>query len=904
MKREKENFQMRINFAKNTGAAYADAIAYAESGEICAAKLRITVSKEGKIISELEKGVKGRNTYIRIPVCTQGRLVINAYLMDDSSNVLASASREIYNFADYADTCDISLEQGSRFDKSMRIGLEYILGIDVARLLQPSYEMHGLDLRYEKGIDTGAKNSCVGARVERYGGWEVKGYSWGSERKNPDTLTLAGEHMGHWLSAAAAFCRLLSGSGDADDRQKYKVLIGRMNYLLDKLDRLQTTKIPQGCTTASSMEYIGGCPENTFLKCYAMDTSWAEGYWVPWYGVHKIYQGLIDVYDYAPEDTAMKSFAVLERFAGWALAGIRGMSDSFMQEMLNIEYGGMNEIFARIGRITGSEEYELAGRRFTHDRVLQPMVCGRDELGGQHANTIIPKVIGAAQLYEQNPLRYDGYKKAAEYFWDTVVGRRSYAIGGNSISEHFECGTHSETLGIKTCESCNTYNMMRLTEFLFRWEHKTGYMDWYEKALYNHILAQQEENGAKMYFVSLMQGHHRIYEKKYEAWWCCSGTGMENPARYTRVAYFEDNKNNVLYVNLYLPGRYEWKNSGLIFEIKTSYPYSEKVTIRVSGSGCGDIKFRAPSWTRNMLVRNGGETVVSKFGNEYIRLSGVKCGDEIELLIPMSVHVYTPRTKDRVVFEYGPVVLAAALGRVPPEMEYTHNETILSADCVEVPYITGGDAVAEPVDKSKLLFRINAADSSDGKDIILKPFFDIIHEYYCVYFDINGSKDDYEKRLNGISIDRVEPDGQQDELGHGLVQNMAAKEQDGGYYYHSVRGSFSIDGKTYVYREAGGESGAFFKYNMRVCSDSVNYLFVRYRCGVNSCDFRVYANGAEIAHQAFFDEITDTVRDVYYEIPKRLTVGKRMIAVKFAPIEGSCTAGVIELRTTSARLDR
>ena len=170
---------------------------------------------------------------------------------------------------------------------------------------------------------------------------------------------------------------------------------------------------------------------------------------------------------------------------------------------------------------------------------MNPLIAGTDNLSGLHANTQIPKIVGAASMYEQDPEQYKDYRTASENFWHFVNDNRGYAIGGNSISEHFEA-KGAESLGIKTCESCNTYNMMRLTEHLFLWDHKAEYIDWYEKALYNHILGQQEPvTGEKMYFVSLLQGHHRVYEMKEKSWWCCTGTGMENPGRYTRAIYFE-----------------------------------------------------------------------------------------------------------------------------------------------------------------------------------------------------------------------------------------------------------------------------------------------------------------------------------------------------------------------------
>ena len=783
---------------------------------------------------------------------------------------------EMNNASVFADTKNIELKKGSIFEKSAEVGLEYVKSIDVDRLLAPSYEMHNID----------TPNNAV-----RYGGWEKAGTNnWNPSVPGNPTNTLAGHSLGHWMSAAAVFYR----------QSKDESVLEMLDYAVEKLNELQIE-------TGSG--YIGGCREETFIKCFSGDKDWVSGYWVPWYGIHKIYQGLLDAYEYTGNETAL---SVLEKFADWAVEGISNLSDEQMQEVLNVEYGGMNEIFAKMYGITGDEKYLNAARKFTHDIIIDPLVDGTDNLSGLHANTQIPKIVGIASIYEQQPEKYKDYRTASENFWHFVNNNRGYAIGGNSIAEHFEA-KGAESLGIKTCESCNTYNMMRLTEHLFSWDHKAEYMDWYEKALYNHILGQQEPvTGEKMYFVSLLQGHHRVYEMKEKSWWCCTGTGMENPGRYTRVIYFEDNDD--LYINLYIPNTYTWVSKGITFEVETDYPYSENVRITVKdGNAFANLKFRIPGWIADdMKVSAHGETVMSH-SSGYSDVSGIwKKGDIIELTIPMNIRTYKSRIRDQIVYEYGPVVLAADLGsceNIDGVEEYIFNETRIDSVTTDVPNIITDkrpESIVKPKDLSKLEFIIDGSNVSDGRSIRLKPFYEIHHRFHNVYWNLNSEGDTYTKWLNDISIDILCPDGQQDEKGHGLEEN----DTSGKMHKNSHQGSFYSNGTAYFYRDAYGSDDAFFQYCMNVDENIQNYLFVRYWGSdesfknedvVYSRDFNIYVDDEFLANQHIENNCPHAPYDVFYKIPLNLTRGKNIVTVRFeAKNETSCAGGMLEMRITNA----
>ena len=599
--------------------------------------------------------------------------------------------------AGFADKRNITL-LNSVFSQSEKIGREYLDGVDIDRLLSPIFEAHNMP----------APNNA-----KRYGGWERK--SANNWEKSPETFSLAGHSLGHFLSALSE-CYAKSG----DEKLKQKIL-----YIVSQLESVQSN---------AKSGYIGGCKENCFTELFDKNlTSWAEGYWVPWYNLHKIFKGLTDAYSVTEDQTVLR---VLLRFADWACNGLSDFSDEDFEKMLEYEHGGMNEVFANLYRITKNEKYLCFAEKFTHKKLFRFLLKGEDKLDGWHANTQIPKVTGMAAIYAAAPEAHKEYRTAAENFWRFVTQDHSYAIGGNSEKEHFE-KKGKETLSKKTCESCNTYNMMRLCEYLFSFNQKSEYFDWYENALLNHILAQQDESGAKMYFVSLLQGHHRTYEKKYKSWWCCTGTGMENPEKYENNIFFFDG--STLYINLYMPSRLE--TDGISLEINTDYPYSDKISIAVKhNTEIDSLKLRIPEFSHKAAAIRHGENEFREIEKGYFTVSNIKGGDTVELTLPMEITEYKSREKDVCALKYGPVTLCAPLGKITDKVsEYISNELLIDDITVEYPSLLlngkSAETCVEISDRKKLIFKIPAKYSTLGTPIILKPFFETRHEFYTVYFD-------------------------------------------------------------------------------------------------------------------------------------------------------------------------
>lgn len=832
---------------------------YSEKSALAAVAL---YDGSGRLSSVRFKKISGEETLsLPMPVYEGG--YVKTYVWDSALSPITLASTntvQIRKGGQFMAISDVTLLD-SPFKSAQDLNVSYLLDIEADRLLAPVLE-----------------SASLTPKAQRYGGWEAYNYNgqWGDKG-------ISGHSLGHYMSAAAVS---YAATGNA-------ALKERLDYIVSELGRVQSE---------TGKGYIGGLSEEPFTLAFNGTLNVGgfnlNGAWVPWYSVHKIYQGLIDAYTYTKNPTALE---VAIKFADWAVDGIEKLSDTQMQKMLTAEHGGMNEVFAELYSLTSDERYLNAAVRFTHDSILSPLASGKDELTGKHANTQIPKIIGAAAVYECDNERTD-YKAATEFFWDTVVNNRSFVIGGNSVSEHFEA-LGAETLHKKTCETCNTYNMIKLSEYLFTREHNVKYMDYVENALYNDILGSQDpETGNKMYFTSLLQGHFRVYGTKENSWWCCTGSGMENPGRYAKCIYYKDA--DELYVNLYIPSETVWHETGLTLKTQTDFPYSDTVKISVNGSADAKIKLRVPSWIKGeMTVKVNGSLVDAIAEDGYICLSRAwSDSDEIEITLPMALSIYTARdSESKVAFKYGPIVLGADMGVSSRDIDLRESELGIPDTTVSVPSLKTESSDPEDfisaVDLSTLTFRIDGQFTSSGGEIILKPFYSIHHSFHNVYWYLNSKADPYEKALNDITLDVLTPDGQQDEIGHLLESE------------NSHNGSFTSGITTYYWRDAYGSDGAYFSYNFKVDPQNTNYLYVSYwgsdggftNGGVKyTRDFDIYADDVLIASQSLNASSPNTPVNVFYPIPASVTNGKTSIRIKFAASKEKCAGGILEARITSA----
>lgn len=576
------------------------------------------------------------------------------------------------------DYADVELLE-SPFKRAMEVDQRWLKEADVNRLLH--------NFRVNAGLRTNAQN---------LGGWESL------------DCELRGHSLGHFLSALAL---MYSSTGDEQYRTKGMDLV-------KGLAECQQTLGKDG--------YLSAFPEHFIDRAVKEDIVWA-----PWYTLHKIYAGLLDQYLLCNNELAYK---VLMKMCDWAYTKLKPLSHAELQQMLKSEFGGMPEVFYNIYAITGDKRHKELAEMFYHEQILNPLVAGKDSLAGIHANTQIPKVIGEARGYEltHNP----NSKKIATFFWNTVVNNHSYVTGGNSDKEIFYKSKElSEHLSENTTETCNTYNMLKLTRHLFAWDAQPVYADYYERALYNHILSSQDPvTGGVTYYHTLHPGSGKHFHYPFRDNTCCVGTGYENHAKYGEAIYYKTNDQRGLYINLFIPSVLNWKEKEFMIRQETSFPDEASTKLMITRAPSQGIQMplmlRYPSWAINgVVVRvNGKKQSVKRTPGSYIRISRTwKEGDIITMEMPMSLHIeYMPDNKSRGAILYGPIVLAAELGKKNDSKE-NPRVPVLITDSKRI------ENWLKPVEGEKLTFRTEGVGKP--QDVTVSPLFRNNDQHYTVYFD-------------------------------------------------------------------------------------------------------------------------------------------------------------------------
>ncbi|MEO6816274.1 MAG: glycoside hydrolase family 127 protein [Edaphobacter sp.] len=456
------------------------------------------------------------------------------------------------------------------------------------------------------------------------GGWEA-----------PD-CELRGHYVGHYLSG----CALLHAStGDLDIRNKANALVA----------------ILAECQAKDG--YLGAYPATFYDRLRNHEKVWA-----PFYTYHKILAGMLEMYQHTGNQQALQ---VAVRMADWADAWSKPFAADDWQRVLLTEHGGMNEAAFNLYAITGQVKYRNLGYRFEHKKIFDPLAAGEDKLAGNHANTNIPKVIGAARGYELTG--DERYNRISNVFYDAVVEHHSYCTGGTSNGEFWhKPDAVSTELGGAAQECCCSYNMMKLSRHLFGQQPDAKYFDYYERQLLNMRYGTQDRNGMLMYYVSLHPGLYKTFGTPFDAFWCCTGTGSEEYAKLSDSIYFHDDES--VYVNLFTPSRLDWAERGLKLRQTTKFPNEERTTLTIESAPqqATALNIRVPYWATNgVSVRINGVTqkAVATPANYLALEHAWKGGDVIEVDLPMTLHInVAPDDKQVQAAMYGPVVLAARLG--------------------------------------------------------------------------------------------------------------------------------------------------------------------------------------------------------------------------------------------------
>jgi len=461
-----------------------------------------------------------------------------------------------------------------------------------------------------------------------------------------------GHTMGHYLSACA-----LMYAATSDEKLKVKA-----DAIVAELAK---------CQDAIGTGYLSAYPEEQIDRVIALKPVWA-----PWYTLHKIFAGLIDMSVYCGNNQALE---VVEGMASWAKGRLDPLDRNAMQQMLNrTEQGGMNETLANLYGITGSKQWLELAERFNADEYNNPLLLHRDELTGQHVNSFIPNMIGTARQYELTGESAD--RHIAEFFWNCVVHGRTYCTGGTSVDEHWKSPPYhlADQLGGKTQENCCTYNMLKLTRHLFAWRPRAEYFDYYERNLINSILSTQDpQTGMMTYFITMAPGCWKYFNTPRDSFWCCTGSGMENHEKYGDSIYFHNR--DTLWVNLFIASELDFEQKGITIRQETNFPEGETTTLIVKTSEPTgfEMRIRVPYWVASgvMLKINGELQQVAAQPASFLSIRRTwNNGDRIEMTMPMSLWLCPmPDDANLAAVMYGPMVLAGRLGQVdvPREMIYT-----------------------------------------------------------------------------------------------------------------------------------------------------------------------------------------------------------------------------------------
>lgn len=583
------------------------------------------------------------------------------------------------------------------------------------RQAQTLDEKYMLSLEPDRMLHNFRVNAGLTPKAPIYGGWESE-QTWADIRCHGHTL-------GHYLTACAL---MFASTGDARFKQ-------RVEYCVNDLKE---------CQDAGKTGLINAFPDNATQLENMVAGRRAVG--VGWYTMHKIFAGLRDAYLYCDNKTAID---VLVKLSDWTEKTTQGMTDEQFERMLRIEHGGMNEVLADVYVLTGDAKYLKLAQRFCHREVLDPLSQTRDTLDGLHSNTQIPKFIGFNRLYVLTG--QEQYLAASKFFWQTVVQNRSFATGGNADREHFfPVAQFRQRLSSgKTMETCCSYNMLRLTRMLFALDPTAAYADYYERALYNTILASQDpDSGMMTYFQPTRPGYLKFYCTPTDSFWCCTGSGIENHAKHADSIYFHNASS--LYVNLFIPSTLNWKEKGLTITQKTQFPEEGRTRIEIKASRPTRVamNIRHPAWCTGATVTlNGRPVETTSQPGSYITLDRTwRAGDVIEVDLPMTLRTESlPGSPDLVALVYGPIVLAGKQGNegITPGADIIRNERtigdILNAQ-VEVPTFVG--------DRTSILEKIRplpgrplefvTRDLGRPRDVTLVPYYRIAHERYNLYWNL------------------------------------------------------------------------------------------------------------------------------------------------------------------------
>lgn len=686
-------------------------------------------------------------------------------------------------------------------------------------------------------------------KAEAYGGWEAE--------------SLAGHSLGHYLSA----CSLMYLSTGNEEFKNRSV------YIVNELDSIQQ---------ANGGEYLGAFSngKKIFEEEIASGEIRSQGFdlngiWAPFYTHHKVMAGLRDSYRLLGNEQALR---VEKHFADWIGSIVLGLNHEQVQNMLHCEFGGVQETLADLYVDTQDEKYMKIAKVFHHDEIIDPLTKGIDILPGKHGNTQIPKLIASSRLYEITG--NDNYRKPAEFFWNTVVNHHTYVTGGHGNHEYFgKPDSLRNRLSDGTTETCNVYNMLKLSEHLLSWEPRPEVADYYERALFNHILSSQHpESGRVIYNLSLEMGGHKNYEDPF-SFTCCVGSGMETHSKYGRNIYYKND--DELYVGQYIASEVDWKEKKVKLAQNTKYPEEDKTHFTFTMEQPQKFSFyvRYPYWAENgiYIEINGKPQKINANPGSFLALNrNWKNNDEVTIRIPFSLRLESmPDDKKRIAVFNGPLVLAGSLGTVDDDKatEVDYVPVLMSEERNPKIWLEKLEGETNTFKTIKI---------GKPRDVVMKPFYKTNDERYSLYFDLfNQEKwEQYQKenmeeakrakKLKDMTYDSFQPGEMQTERNHNFIGDKLNLIAD-------FRGR----------KARSVERGGWMSFDLKVRSEANMALVIEYWGGfTGSKTFDILIDGEKIATENISSKKDGQFINIQYDIPSELTKGKKKITVKLQPHTG------------------
>ncbi len=716
--------------------------------------------------------------------------------------------------------------------------------------LLDSYEQNAFnkEVEYLKSLDSDRLMRGFGdisgrkINAEKYGGWE--------------TSAIQGHTLGHYLTAVS---QAFASSGD-------KELKKITDYVISVLKSCQ---LQNG--------YLHAIPESHFDQIEKGNTS---GTWVPWYSMHKILAGLIDVYTFTGNKDAL---IIASKLGDWVYSHTSKWTEETQKIVLNVEYGGMNDCLYNLYKYTKSENHFSAAHSFDETSLFEPLYNGEDILNGKHANTTIPKITGALNRYTVTGEEY--YLQVACNFWEMVIENHTYITGGNSEWEHF--GEPKVLDAERTncnCETCNTYNMLKLTRELFKITGDKKYSDYYENTFINAILSSQNPTtGMTTYFQPMATGFFKVYSSPYDHFWCCTGSGMENFSKLGDSIYFHGADS--LFVNRYTSSSVVWEEKGLTITQNADLPM---VTFTINGSASAEIVLKVPDWCQDKpTVKINGDKKSVRVKDGFITLDYEwNDGDIIEYEMNMAVTVHSlPDNENTVAFKYGPFVLSADMGN----REMNTSTTGVNVTIPLWNTATSDRLIVEKGTVKKWLRNIEEnLVKSDGaleftlkgtnQNLVFSPHYKQHTNRYGIYFTLCDSKTKLPENQDDkyVVIDSLPVGNDQYEFSH----NMKSE--------NSTSGNF----KGLMFRDATSEG--WFSYDMAVDNTATNYLKVKYYSGDVGRKFKIFVDDMLLADVTLESPNPNNFYDVYYEIPQEMIGEKSIITIKFKAEKDSFAGGIFD----------